>query len=271
MNLLKSSVVFSSNIKRPAQLTLAAALGVQQANHHDRYLGMPTLVGRRRTACFSYLKKRIMKRIHGWKGRLLSGAGKEILLKVVVQAIPIYSMSCFLLPRSFCDELNKLMAGFWWNNSNEDRKIHWISWEKLCKPKDEGGMGFRHLYAFNLAMLAQQGWRILTEPTSLVSKLLQAKYFSTSSFLHASVSPHDSIAWKSLCAAKEVIEGGTQWQVGDGTNIDIWHDRWIPQPRNFKIYSPTPPACTLKKVADLIQSDLHYWNTPLLQSLFFLE
>ncbi|KAI5335569.1 PREDICTED: reverse mRNAase [Prunus dulcis] len=269
VNLLKSSVVFSSNIKRPAQLTLAAALGVQQADYHDRYLGMPTLVGRRRSACFSYLKERIMKPLHGWKGKLLSGAGKEILLKAVVQAIPLYSMSCFLLPRGFCDDLNKLMAGFWWNNSNGDRKIHWISWEKLCRPKDEGGMGFRHLYAFNFAMLAKQGWRILTMPTSLASKLLQAKYFPTSSFLNASVSFHDSAVWKSLCAARKVLEGGTRWQVGDGNNIHIWHDKWIPQPRQFKIYSPAPPSCALKKVADLIQAEHHCWNTPLLQSLLF--
>ena len=63
--------------------------------------------------------------------------------------------------------------------------MHWRAWDELCKPKAAGGMGFRHFYAFNLAMLAKQGWRLLQNPESLVSRLLKAIYFPYSNFWDA--------------------------------------------------------------------------------------
>lgn len=61
----------------------------------------------------------------------------------------------------------------------------WISWEKPCKPKSEGGMGFKDLKAFNLTLLAKQGWCIQQNPSSITHKILQAKYFARSTFMEA--------------------------------------------------------------------------------------
>ncbi|KAL6140822.1 hypothetical protein ACLB2K_059115 [Fragaria x ananassa] len=61
----------------------ATASGLELVSHHDKYLGLPTLVGRSKKNTFSYLKDRLRKRLSGWKGKLLSGAGKELLIKVV--------------------------------------------------------------------------------------------------------------------------------------------------------------------------------------------
>lgn len=113
--------------------------------------GLPTLIGRDNTASFSHIKERIWKRLQGCQGKLLNPAGEEVLIKAVVQAILLYTTSCFLLRKGFCDDLHKLMADFWWNSANGDRKIHWMSWKKLCRSKEDGGLGFRNLYAFNIA------------------------------------------------------------------------------------------------------------------------
>ncbi|KAM1657775.1 hypothetical protein COP2_047342 [Malus domestica] len=80
-------------------------------------------------------------------------------------------MSCFLLPKFFYDELNRLVARFWWNNSEESRKIHWLAWDKLCR------LGFRNLHAFNLGLITKQAWKLQTEPNSLVAQVFRAKYF----------------------------------------------------------------------------------------------
>lgn len=74
---------------------------------------------------------------------------------MVAQAVPIYMMNCFLIPKYLCEEIQQQKAKDWWGEQNDTKRIHWLSWHKLCAPKREGGLGFRNLYAFNLALLAK--------------------------------------------------------------------------------------------------------------------
>ncbi|VVA37427.1 PREDICTED: reverse mRNAase, partial [Prunus dulcis] len=271
VNFQKSAVCFCKNVHRGDQLMLAQFMGIPCVDHHSQYLGLPMVLDKKKGASFNHLKERLWKKLQTWKGKLLSGAGKEILIKVVAQAIPIYTMSYFLLPKYVCEDLNKLVAQFWWNSSTGNKKIHWMAWDRLCAPKEEGGLGFRNLHAFNLALLAKQGWRLLQNPNSLITKVLKAKYFPTRSFLETVVSPHASVVWKSLCEARTVIIQGSRWQVGSGDTIGIWEDRWLPQPNSFRIFSPKPEHSAITKVSDLIHGDSREWNAPLLQNVFFPE
>jgi hypothetical protein len=102
------------------------------------------------------LKERIWKKIQGWKERFLSKVGKYILIKACAQAIPTFSMSCFDLTRTLCDEMSAMICRFWWAQQDKDNKVHWLSWEPLTKSKKDGGLGFRDLYGFNLSLLARQ-------------------------------------------------------------------------------------------------------------------
>ena len=90
-----------------------------------------------------------------WKEKLLLKASKEILTKIVVQATPTYTMSCFKIPNYLCDELTSIIHNFWWGQKQDEKKIAWLSWKKLCVPKSCGGMGFKWLKPFNLALLAK--------------------------------------------------------------------------------------------------------------------
>ncbi|XP_050150484.1 uncharacterized protein LOC126625433 [Malus sylvestris] len=161
INLGKSSIAFFANVTGCEQQGLAHFFGVQLVEQHERYLGLLTFVGRSKWQTFAYIKERVHKRLCGWKGKCLSGAGREFLVEVVAQALPSYAMNCFLIPKTFCDDLHQLMARFWWGSDPDSRKIHWKSWDKLCLAKPEGGMGLQNLYVFNLTVLEKQGWFIL--------------------------------------------------------------------------------------------------------------
>ena len=116
---------------------------------------------------------------------------------------------------------------FWWGDCGGQRKIHWNSWEILCKSKSEGGMGFKDLVRFNEAMLAKQIWRLQTEKESLLYKVFSTKYFPSGSVFEAR-SSRGSFAWQSLLKARHVIDKGMLWRVGDGSQIRVFRDKWTP-------------------------------------------
>ena len=77
--------------------------------NHEKYLGLPLLVGKNKRNSFNSIKEKLAKKLSGWKEKLLSKAGKEVLNKAVAQAIPTYIMSCFKLLDTLCDELTSLI------------------------------------------------------------------------------------------------------------------------------------------------------------------
>jgi hypothetical protein len=87
-------------------------VGVPASQRYDTYLGLPALVDKSRIREFQNLRDRVKRRVFDWKTKLLSQAGKEILLKAIVQAIPTYSISIFLLPKELCKDINKMMQKF---------------------------------------------------------------------------------------------------------------------------------------------------------------
>ena len=185
LNKDKTSLFFSKNTESERREAIKGMLGAQIIQQHKKYLGLPPLIGKGKRKSFNKIKDQVGRRIAGWKGKLLSSAGQEILFKVVAQATPTYTMSFFQLPDSLCKELNSMVSGFWWGQRNKERKMVWVAWEKMCTPKAKGGMGFKDLKAFNFALLAKQGWQILSNPSSLNHKVLKAKYFAKSNFMEA--------------------------------------------------------------------------------------
>ena len=239
-----------------------------QDSRHKKYLGLPSLIGKSKSQVFPEIKERVGKKLMGWKGKLLSVGGREILIKVVAQVVPTNTMSCFQLPKTLCDDLESMTRNFWWGQRNQESKIAWVSWKKMCKSKLCGGMGFRNLQAFNFALLAKQGWRILTNPTSLVARVYKAKYFSFEDVLHSRIGSNPSYAWRSIHNSLRILKDGTRWRVGNGKRIHIWEDRWLPTPTTYRVTSPQSDFGNFSMVSSLIDEDTKWWKTNLVRSIF---
>lgn len=168
------------------------------------------------------LSNRVWKKIHGWQGKLLPKAGKEVLIRVVAQAIPNYTMSVFQLPVGTFAEINRCVARFWLGKLG-GKGIHWRKWDKLCVPKKEGGLEFRELSMFNQALVTRQEWRLLFYPQSLVARMLKAKY-SVVQF-YGCWRAGDSYLWKSFLWGRELLRKGLRWRVSNGRQIRVFRDR----------------------------------------------
>ncbi|KAK8292274.1 hypothetical protein V6Z11_D06G111000 [Gossypium hirsutum] len=80
-----------------------------------------------------------------------------------------------LLPVSLCRELDILMCKFRWYNSKTNKRIHWSNWSSMCTPKTQGEIDFRDVSILNKALSAKQGWKLTTNSTSLLTRVMKAK------------------------------------------------------------------------------------------------
>ncbi|KAJ4891732.1 hypothetical protein Rs2_31480 [Raphanus sativus] len=145
------------------------------------YLGLPEQIGGSKMKVFSFVQDRFNGRVNTWSSRLLSKGGKEVQIKSVAQAVPTYVMSCYLLPQGITDKLRSTTSNFWWSSKQNSIDLHWIAWDEICTPKDLGGLGFRDLHDFNIALLAKQLWRLIQYPNSLLARVLRGRYYNGTS------------------------------------------------------------------------------------------
>lgn len=185
-NYEKLSMFFSQNTKHELITSIKNIFQLQVVSRHEKYLGLPSMVGWNKINFFNDIKLRIHSK-SSWQAKLFSYGGKEILIKAVAQVVSAYAISVFKLPLGFCEVMKKAIAQFWWGNNKEHRPIHWSKWERMCQAKSRGGLGFRDLSSFNQALVAKQGWRLIQELDSLVARVMIAKIGSYLSFIWRSI------------------------------------------------------------------------------------
>ncbi|XP_024044748.1 uncharacterized protein LOC112100221 [Citrus clementina] len=220
VNYKKSAISFSANMDEVSKGQVCEVLEVSATSNHETYLGLPSQIGRKKSVVFNFIKDNVWQQLQRWNQKFLSKAGKEIILKTVAQTIPNYAMNIYLLHVDLCKELEIMMNSFWWGTKrNEDRGIHWRRWDSMCKPKSFGGIGFKKIRDFNIAMLGKQCWKLMTNPQSLVARILKAKYYPRSVFIEASVGFNPSYTWRSIMATQHVVVQGSRLRIGSGQQV----------------------------------------------------
>jgi hypothetical protein len=266
VNFQKSEIMFSRNTPDADREEIKNLFQVTATLGSGKYLGMPSMIGRNKKAMFGYLRDRIWRKIQQWSGKHLSKAGREVLIKSVAQSIPTYCMSTFLLPTTLGEELQRMINSFWWGTNR--RQGRGINWDKLTMRKEYGGMGFRHFFGFNLAMLGKQGWKLLTNQDTIVARIYKAKYYPNTDFLGARLGHNPSYVWRSIFASQVLVRGGQRWRIGNGKNIAVWTDPWLREDKNSVVSSTRVQGTESLKVADLMDPNGVTWNWGLIAELF---
>ncbi|KAI5327143.1 hypothetical protein L3X38_026539 [Prunus dulcis] len=208
IDLAKSAIAFSPNTPVQLRNEVSSILAIPIVEFHEKYLGLPTVIGRKKKECFNGIKERLRKKLNIWKEKLLSKAGKALLIKAVAQSILDYAMGVFKLPVTLCADLNSMISKFWWENSECSKGISWAKWVHFCFAKDEGGIGFRDLESFNKALVAKQCWRLLTNEQTMIHKVFDL--------------------------GCELLLSGLRKRIGDGQETLVYGDAWIPRPNFFR-------------------------------------
>lgn len=151
----------------------------------------------------------------------------------------------FLLPKSFCKELQQLMACFLWSSDIEARKIHWMSWDRMCKPKEDGDWVFTiftrlisHFWwnrfgalCSNKRHLLLMFWKQNTSLMVLFRMMMPLLWHFT----------HKKVSWRHVSCLKVVRVR----LLVDGESVQVWKDRWIPKPNTFEILTTASPSTEL--------------------------
>lgn len=177
-------------------------------------------------------------------------------------------MSCFLIPRGIIVLVEGAIRRFWWGGKN-GRYMSWVAWQQLCRDKEFGGMGCRDLH-FNLALLAKQGWCIIMNPKSLISKLYKARYFPDGDFFTTPIGSRPSATWRAIWTARPYLVQGIRTWIGDGTTTSIWHDAWLNEDNSFRILTTIPTDNQAPKlVSELLDPYSRTWCSAKLQQWFW--
>jgi hypothetical protein len=204
------------------------------------FLGIPVGANPRRKGTWSPIVDTMRKRLSVWNGRNLSIGGRVTLINSVLSSLPLYFFSFFKAPVCVLKELVSIQRRFLWGGGLETNKMCWVSWDRICQPKDRGGLGIKNLEFFNSSLLSKWKWRGLVDSDAPWSTLLKFRYGSlVANFLYgAGVGglKRASIWWRDIWKLGGGDEEG--WfgynitsTLGDGTDIVFWRDKWIgPEP-----------------------------------------
>jgi hypothetical protein len=172
----------------------------------SKYLGLPLFFGKSKTSAFKDIVEKVSGKIEGWHAKTLSQAGRSVLLRSVASSFPSYAMSSFLLPTIVSSSLDKAFKNFWWGfPMGKSRNLSLKSWSSICSPRVEGGLGFKRMHEFNLALVAKLGWKLLTNSDCLWVNQLQKKYIKYGDFLSSPFPTTASWLWKGIRKIKPII------------------------------------------------------------------
>ena len=133
--------LFSPNVDHEQRDFLSNILGFRSTSNLGSYLGFPLRHAGSSNQDLNFVLSRVEQKLAGWKSNLLSFAGCQVLIQASISSISSYIMQSVLLPSRILDKLDKISWNFLWGSSDSRRKMHWVGWDKVTKPKAEGGLG----------------------------------------------------------------------------------------------------------------------------------
>ncbi|KAL0293833.1 UNVERIFIED_CONTAM: Retrovirus-related Pol polyprotein from type-2 retrotransposable element R2DM [Sesamum radiatum] len=257
----KSTVILSKAVQRERQ-DILDLIGFQEGSLPIKYLGVPLVSSRLSVADCQPLIDMINKRLAGWNHLNLSLAGRTQLIKSVLSSLHMYWASAFILPKSVIKVIEGKMRAFLWKGSAPSGYAK-VSWEQVCRPNEEGGLGIRSVLRMNQALMLKHVWRILQEDPHSIWVAWVLRYRLTNHTIWTCNSASASWCWKKITKISSLLTEGLLYRVGDGGKFRLWGDLWHPRGPLISTYLRGPLVTGLP--ADSLLSSVTYhgqWRWP---------
>ncbi|GKV05619.1 hypothetical protein SLEP1_g17606 [Rubroshorea leprosula] len=201
-----------------------------------KYLGIP--IGGRygKIAFWKPLIDIFSKKLSKWKGRFLSLGGRITLINSVLDSLPVFWMSVYLIPKGTILLLDQIRRRFLWGGTEGGKKINWVKWEVVCKDKKKGGLGVKDLRKFNMALLGKWWGKLVSEEKGLWKKIIFEKYGRAGEHSYYWLRKENNSGtkwWRDICRVNTIagekrgwIADGFNLKVGEGVSTKFWWDNW---------------------------------------------
>ncbi|RYR51692.1 hypothetical protein Ahy_A06g026672 [Arachis hypogaea] len=250
INLEKSGISFGSIIPIQTRANIEEILCMAAWENPGKYVGLPARWEISKNKALECIEEKVMNKMEGWKEKLLNQVGKEVLIKSFIQAIPAYTMNVMKFPKKFCRRLSVRVAKFWWASSGKESGIHWKSWAKFSRSKEDEGLGFKDFELKNLAHLAKHAWRILI-------------YFSNNNFWKARAHRGASWVWRNILEGRNFLRRKGSWSIGNRSEVEVWGDNWVEEKHRLE----APENARRMKVKELLVEG-QGWDANKVHTLF---
>jgi hypothetical protein len=211
INLHKSSFI-AYNLDPLLRSFLLAEFKIQidSLDQGLKYLGFSLKPNCYRIGDWSWIIKKIEKKINNWTFRWLSLGGRLTLETSVLQSIPVYWLSLAKAPMSILQRIQLLISRFIWKGGKKSTCFHLAKWQSLAKPKEFGEWGNKHMKWFSLSLATKTYWRGLFG-NNLWNKVITRKYLKgidIISWLRRDIhyTKISSIIWQNLLLSLPIIK-----------------------------------------------------------------
>ena len=262
VSITKSRAFFSPNVDKDTRESLCDILGFASTPSLGKYLGFPIKHSGTSSYDFNYILERVKQKLAGWKANMLSLVGRVVLIQASSTSIPSYVMQGTYLPGRILDGIDRVNRNFLWGSSETLKKVHWVGWKKVTKPKKEGGLGLQEANGRNTALLAKLNWKLHPEEDALWAQVLKRKYCNNRR-INATNSdwlPCSQI-WRAIKKGRETFNKGSMWVIDRGSKLNFWLGNWTRKgPLRQMIHGPLIREASQWEVKDLLTDVGWDWN-----------
>ncbi|KAL2235435.1 UNVERIFIED_CONTAM: hypothetical protein Sindi_1275700 [Sesamum indicum] len=262
LNVQKSHLIISRSAQNLKDQMLDI-LGFQEGHLPMRYLGLPS-------DCQPLISK-IDARINGWEGISLSYAGRVQIIKSVLSALSLYWASAFILPKKVINEIEKRLRTFLWKGTTSSGYAK-VAWKDVCRPMDEGGLGFKDISTLNRALMSKKLCDVIQcDRTSIwVQWLYQDRLRERSIW---TIREHGgSWGWRKILRLRPFLRAIVDYQIGNGDRFFVWQDPWHHLGPLIERFPQGPRHLRLEESAKLsLVISAGEWQWPTITDLECLE